>query len=123
MTLLDTDKNIIGKQLSKTESVSTAFYIPCEDLQLIYNAIIEYDIKSLSGLGALLTEGYVIPPRTDSRITFRLGAEVYSVTFNTSAYAYSAHAGENLWAFQRIIFDYCMNTDEYKSFPPGEPLI
>ena len=65
-TVLDTSRNIIGKPLgvAPEQYISTDYYIPCDDLKAVHDIIIEYDIKSLSGLGDLLTEGYIIPDLT-----------------------------------------------------------
>ena len=75
-TLLDTKNNIIGtsKWPSGVEYYSSDFYISCEDLQVIHDAIVQYDIKSLSGLGSLLTSGYMIPDSSDHRIIFLLAS-------------------------------------------------
>jgi len=56
------DKNLKPLSLSKSITnmpVWKKYVIPDDDLKLIYDALVEHDIKSLSGLGDTLTEGPV----------------------------------------------------------------
>ncbi|MCL2678899.1 MAG: hypothetical protein FWF18_01160 [Dehalococcoidia bacterium] len=117
-TMLDTKRKIIGKTFSPSvgDYIYTTYVIPSDDLKLIYNALVEHDIKSLSGLGDTLTEGPIISPWVDYRITFRLNGELHTIIYNNSAYA----SYPNLWAFSNMLYDYCANTEEYQSFPPTQ---
>jgi|GEM_PF-2477028 len=117
MVLLDTKNNIIGNPLGPPDVyASTDFFIPCNDLQTIYDAIIEYDIKSYSTLNPSTFPP--VTPTIDFEITFCLEGNIYLVKFtnliNSLSWSYP-----DLAAFVRLLNDYYRNTDECKSLPPA----
>ena len=79
--LLNTKDNIIGTPPWDVY-VSTGYCIPYEDLQTIYNAVIEYDIKSYSGDGLITEGGVVLTPSINYVITFCLDGKTYSIIYN-----------------------------------------
>jgi len=78
---LDTRNNIIGKPLGYV-NVSTDYYMPRDDLQTIYDAIIKYDIKSYSGNGLITEKGVIVTPSISYMVTFRLSDEIYTIIYN-----------------------------------------
>ena len=87
LVLLDTKNNTIGTPVNTLgDYYFTDYCIPCDDLRMLRDAIIQYDIRSLSGHGVITGDGsIVVHPNTHYRITFFLDGEIYSVTFDTIA--------------------------------------
>ena len=119
LVLLDTKNHTIGSPTQgKEEYYATDFYIPCDDLNMLLDAIIQHDIKSLSGPGVLTGDGSIAAhPYIHYRITFFLDGETYSVTFDTIV-AFWGPFYPNLGTFHSMLRNYYGNTDEYQSFPP-----
>jgi hypothetical protein len=115
MILLDTKNNIIGKPLGPPDDyISTDFYISCEALQAIYDAIIEFDISSHNDSISNF------PPMTPTilyNITYCMDGVVYSINFTNATRYISSGTYPNLAAFVRILDSYYAN--ESKSFPPA----
>ena len=111
VTLFDTKNELIGETIyywsyDQSHLISEWFLyshrMPRKYLQEIYDAIIEYDIKSYSSSDVLVDD----PPRqTDyCRITFRANGEMYQVTFGDGAT--SDHADrEKLGMFRDILLE------------------
>ena len=102
---LDTKNNIAGEATGYSVGsfwiprwTLSPYYIPRNDLQDIYDAVIEYDIKSYSG-----SEASVVSPehaKTYYRMTLCSNDEVFSITFGPSAHD---EEREGLWVFQDIM--------------------
>ena len=115
--LLDTKNNAIS---TRGIDYSIDFYIPCEDLQTIYDAIIAYDIPLLSGPDVLTDPNVVAVPQWFHRLTFCLEGVVYSVSYdNAIAWPDVSKLYPDLTSFHSMLDDYYRNTDEYESLPPS----
>ena len=115
--LLDTKNHAIG---ARGSSYTVDFYIPCGDLQALYDAIITYDIKSLSGIGIIVDPNLSSQPHHIYTVTFCLDGMIYSVSYDNAVvdrYSYSKERPE-LRAFHHILNNYYESTNEYLSFPP-----
>jgi len=131
-TLLDTKNKIVGKDLVSNGYISTAYDIPQENLQGIYNLIAQYDIRVYSNQNRyhvksyfdsdwLTVKGVWISPTFLYKFTFCIDGEIYEIKCDCSALWYPMDKKyDNLAAFDRIIrSDFYMNTPEYQSFPPA----
>ncbi|MCL2149494.1 MAG: hypothetical protein FWH51_00980 [Dehalococcoidia bacterium] len=118
--LLDTKNNILGRvfDLQGQQYAYISIHMPPEDLQAIYDAVIKYDIKSLSSPDVLSPDEWVLYGNGYYRITFFLEGEVYSVTYRERVIYSMQPAYQNLRSFHTVLNYYYKNTDEYKSFPP-----
>ena len=124
MVLLDTKNNVIGKPLTPPDRyISTDFYISCEDLQALYDAIIKYDIKSYSSPDLLTIEGIWGYPSPYYRISFHMDGEFYSVLFDSLVVSNDFGYTQNMTDFNSFLRVYYWNTNEYKSLPPWVTLI
>lgn len=122
IVLLDTQSNTIGAPAAYPAGyISTGFYIPCEDLQAIYNAIIQYDIKSYGELDLLKYPEINIYPRISYKVTFCLDGVIYSVLYDNTVVHWTSTRYPDLRVFHNMLNDYYESTDEFKSFPrpPG----
>ncbi len=113
--LMDTKNNLLGRVygLEAPQYDYTKFYILHEDLQTIYNAVIKYDIKSLSSPNVLTVDG---DGGGYYRITFYLEGGVYTVTYSDRVIN-TKQSYQNLKSFHALLDSYYMNTDEFQGFP------
>ncbi|MCL2149890.1 MAG: hypothetical protein FWH51_03025 [Dehalococcoidia bacterium] len=118
--LLDTSRNILGTTLSNWEYVFVKYVMPCENLQAIYDAIIEHDIKSYNGMKLINKDGPVRIPSITYAVTFCLDGETCSIRYNEDI-TYAEYP--NVRAFHNILDSYYKNTDEYRAFPPDRPML
>jgi len=126
-TLLDTKQGIIGKLLGTGADgyISTKYNIPQENLQGIYDLIVQYDIKSYSG-SEWLTDNSVFMMNLEyySKLTFCIDGKIYTVLYgNSVTYGGSSRKYANLGVFERKLHSqYCVSTEEYQSFPEATNL-
>jgi len=122
MTILDTEKNIIGKDLGnaygRPSYTSRHFEIPCNEIRALYDALIEYDILSLCNPDLVISTDSPWPAYWH-KISFRLDGVMYSILIDDQVKLSLDHP--NIAAFKRVLTTYIFNTDEYKSFPPSAP--
>jgi len=78
-TLLDTKRNIIGKPLGKDFAYAD-YCLPVANLQTLYDAVVEYDIKSYSSPDLITIEDTTVSPQIYFRITIGLNGEVTQCT-------------------------------------------
>jgi len=114
VTLLDSKNNVIGT-LSSANTVD--FCIPCEDLQVIYDALIDNDIKSLCRPEVLVDLYFILHPRFFYKLTFCLDGEVYSVSYDNAVVSWNSAAYPDLRTFHGILDTYYLNKNEHQSYP------
>ena len=123
MTLLDTQSCIVGKPLSIGKYASADYHMPQEDLQALYNAIVEYDIASYNGehiiSGNYGTVTVIVTPQVYYRITFRLNGEFYMIFFEHSIIYRSSGGYDNLRDFIAILESYRQDNDAFRDLPPS----
>ena len=125
-TLLDTKKGIIGKSLGTgaDEYISTKYNIPQENLQGIYDLIVQYDIKSYSGSEWLTDKSiFMMNPEYYTKLTFCIDGKIYTVLYGNSIIYKGSRKYANIGVFERKLDSkYYVSTDEYQSFPEATRL-
>ncbi len=114
-TILNTRSDIIGKITGYATDYSAIYYrIPRKDLQALYNAVVEYDIKLYSNPNLLTDEMVIATGRRFFRLTFCLSGEDYSVFWDNTI---NPHAFGVLFDLAYEIERYVSCTDAYVSLP------
>ena len=132
MVLMDTKNGIIGKDLVIDGYISAAYNIPQENLQGIYDLIVQYDIRAYSnqiryhvrshaGSDWLAVKDILECTTFLHRFTFCIDGTMYEIKCESSVLWDPADKKyDNLAAFNRIIHsDFYINTPEYQAFPPA----
>ena len=125
-TLLDTKKGVIGALLGMKadEYISVKYNIPQENLQGIYDLIVQYDIMSYSGSEWLTdTSVFMMNPEYYSKLTFYIDGKIYTVLYGNSVTYGGSLEYANLEVFRRKFnSQYYVSTTEFQSFPEATGL-
>ena len=115
VTLLDTEKNILGAFLIRLlvpgGYTSVDYRISCEHLQALYDAVVEYNMASYAGV---YEPELSITDSVYERITFCLDGKVYSITCDFFALK-EREEYRKLQAFRAILRQCYTDNDEYRS--------
>ncbi len=116
LTLLDTKKSIIGRDLY-TDYISSSYHIPESELKKIYNNIIKYEIKDLNSESTYKSDNMTIIPNYYHKILFNIDNVIYTVIYDGSIDSIDDKKIKKLLIFHKYIMDFYENTEEYKEFP------
>ena len=118
---LDTRSNKIKNRcIYPYGEVSVDYYMPREKLQELHDFIIQYDIKSYSGPDMIKSEDVHMHPQIYVVISFRLDGEFYPIIYEASILLSGEY--DNLGLLNSLICQIILNSEEYKSLPPGMPI-
>jgi len=118
-TLVDTKKEIIGAYtggfLFAGNYVSTGYRMPCEHLQILYDAILQYDLASCDR--SLLDKSVLVTDNRYSVLTFCVNGEEKRITWDATSFASPLFSDEfrRVSAVIRLLQGLYQDTDEYLS--------
>ncbi|MCL2153805.1 MAG: hypothetical protein FWH57_12815 [Oscillospiraceae bacterium] len=117
-TALDTNEHIVGWHSLQYDGTvliydgwaCADYYIPHNNLQGLYDAIIKYGVKSYSSPIVLVDEFFDMSwPQDYFRITFRLNNEIYQTTFGNLLFSWPDNKHEDFKIFWGILHDEWMH--------------